>query len=87
MCVYEICSVDSDIKQLTAKILVVTEADAESGSKTFVLKNTTDQEEIPFYFFLEWSVVKYQHCKPTQIWWIAFRKKKKKKLDAKILIL
>ena len=45
-----ICSVDSDVKGLTLKILVVNETWAEVGSNTIVLKTTTDKEKISFWF-------------------------------------
>ena len=59
-----ICFDDPDIERLTLKTLVATEEDASPGLKTHVLKNTSDEEQICFFFF-EWSVVEFLLFEPS----------------------
>ena len=52
------CYTGPDMEWSTLKILVVTETGTKLQSKTFILKNTTNRENIALAF-VEWSVVKY----------------------------
>ena len=52
ICVPVICFTDSNIEQLTSKILMVTLTGVSPGTKTFILNNAIDKEKILFRFLV-----------------------------------